>query len=84
MLMIHQQETGTLDADLRGSRGGGQGVRLHLLKNHKNIGVFSNTGPDPLKNHTVTKQTFNVETSSARQRNYSLCRFAGGPMMARF
>ena len=28
--------------------GGGQGVRTPL-KNHKNIGFLSNTGPDPLK-----------------------------------
>ena len=25
------------------------------LKNHKNIGFLSNTGPDPLKNHKATK-----------------------------
>ena len=24
-------------------------------KNHKNIGLLSNTGPDPLKNHKATK-----------------------------
>ena len=29
-------------------RGGGQGVRTPLLKNHKNIGFLSNIGPDPL------------------------------------
>ena len=27
------------------------------LKNHKNIGFLSNTGPDPLKNHKATKPT---------------------------
>ena len=27
----------------------GQGVRTFPLKNHKNIGFLSNTGPDPLK-----------------------------------
>ena len=32
--------------------GGGQGVRTPL-KNHKNVGFLSNTGPDPLKNHKV-------------------------------
>ena len=48
-----------------GSRGGGgQGVRTPL-KNHKNIGFLSNTGPDPLKNHKATKPTFNVGQSSA-------------------
>ena len=30
---------------------GGQGV-LNPLKNHKNIGFSSNTGPDPLKNRS--------------------------------
>ena len=33
---------------MRGSRGGRQGVRTPL-KNHKNKGFLSNTGPDPLK-----------------------------------
>ena len=37
------------------------------LKNHKNIGFFSNAGPDPLKNHKATKPTFNVGPSSALQ-----------------
>ena len=41
------------------------------LKNHKNIGFLSNTGPDPLKNHKATTPTFKL-------------RFAGGPMMTRF
>ena len=49
---------------LRLSRGGGQGVvpppHTHTLKNHKNIGFLSNTGPDPLKNHKATKPAFNV------------------------
>ena len=36
---------------LRRSVGGvGQGVRTPL-KNHKSIGIISNTGQDPLKNH---------------------------------
>ena len=38
------------------------------LKNHKNIGFLCNSGPDPLKNHKVTKSAFNVGPSSARQR----------------
>ena len=29
------------------------------LKNHKNIGFLSNTGPDLLKNHKATKPAFN-------------------------
>ena len=42
-----------------GSRGGGQGVRTPPpppLKNHKNTGFLSNTGPDPLKNHKLPSQ----------------------------
>ena len=57
-------------------RGGGQGVRTPL-KNYKNIGFLSNTGPDPLKNHKATKPTFNVEPSFK-------WRFAGRPMMTQF
>ena len=45
-----------------GSRGGGgAGGPDPTLKNHKNIGFLSNTGPDPLKNHKATKPAFNVE-----------------------
>ena len=40
-----------------------------LNKITKNIGVLSNTGLDPLKNHDATKAAFTVEPSSARQRN---------------
>ena len=54
------------------------------LKNHKNIGFFSDTGPDSLKNLKGTKPAVNVWPSSARQQNAILLwRFAGGPMMAR-
>ena len=45
---------------------GGQGVRTPL-KNHKNKGFLSNTGPDHLKNHIATKPAFNVGSSSASQ-----------------
>ena len=51
-----------------GSRGGTGGPDTPL-KNHKNIGFLSNTGPDPLKNHKATKLAFNVGPPSARQRN---------------
>ena len=47
---------------------GGEGPRPSL-KNHKAIGFLSNTVPDPLKNHKATKPAFNVEPSSASQRN---------------
>ena len=65
-------------------RGRGRGDRPPL-KNHKNIGFFSNTGPDHLKNHKVTKPAFNNVPSTVRQRNAISFkwRFAGGPMMAR-
>ena len=51
------------------------------LKNHKNRGCISNTGPDPLKSHKATKPAFNVEQSLARQGKW---RFAGRPMIAHF
>ena len=41
-----------------GSRGGDRGSGTSL-KNHKNKGFLSNTGPDPLKNHKATKPAFN-------------------------
>ena len=60
---------------MRGSKGGGgQGDLPPPLKNHKNIGFLSNTGPDPLKNKkkkqkkTTTKPVFHVGPSSACQR----------------
>ena len=44
------------------------------LKNEKNIGFHSNTGPDPLKNHKATKvskgakiRSFDVGPSSTHQ-----------------
>ena len=49
-------------------RGGEQGVRTPL-KNHKNIGFLSNSGPDPLKDHKATEPAFHVGPSSARQGN---------------
>ena len=39
------------------------------IKNYKNIALFSDTGPDPLKYHKATKPAFNIGSSSARQRN---------------
>ena len=47
--------------------GGGQGVGTPPpLENHKNIGVFCNTIPDPQENHKATKPAFIVGLSSAR------------------
>ena len=48
---------------------GDRGSRPPPLKNYKNIGFLSNTGPDPLKNHKATKPAFNVVPPSARRRN---------------
>ena len=45
------------------------------VKNHKNIGFLSNSGPDPLKNYEATEPAFNVGPSSARQRNAVLIAF---------
>ena len=50
---------------------GGRGQRVRYpppMKNHKAIGLLSNTGPDPLELHKATKSTFNVGPRSARQR----------------
>ena len=54
---------------MRGPRGGTGGPDPLPLKNHKNIGFLSNTGPDPLNNYKASKPAFNVEPSSLRQRN---------------
>ena len=51
-------------ADPEGGGGGGT-----PLKNHKNIGFLSNSGPDALKNYEATEPAFNVGPSSAHQRN---------------
>ena len=44
-----------LDCHARIQRGGAGGPDPPPLKNHKNIGILSNTGPDPLKKHKATK-----------------------------
>ena len=35
--------------------GGGQGFRTSILKNHKDIGFLSNTGPNPRKTKKTIK-----------------------------
>ena len=50
----------------------------------QNTGFPSNTCPDPLKNHKVTKPVLNVGSSSASGETPFKWRFAGGTMMARF
>ena len=55
---------------MHGSRGGDRGSGPPPpLKNHKNIGFLSNTGPDPLKIHKTMIPAFKVGPSSARQQN---------------
>ena len=48
----------------RGDRGSGP-----PLKNHKNIGFLSNSGPDPLKNYEATEPAFNGGPSLAHKGN---------------
>ena len=55
------KSTSTSCADPEGGAGG-----LDPLKNHKNIGFLSNTGPDSMKNHKATKPAFKVGPPSAR------------------
>ena len=38
-------------------------------KNYKNIGLLSNSSPDPLKNYEATEPAFNVVPLSARHLN---------------
>ena len=56
-------------ADPEGGGGGAGGLDPPSLENRKYVGFLSNTGLDPLKNHTATKSAFNVGPSSACQRN---------------
>ena len=49
--------------------GGSEYGPLPPLKNHKNKGFLSNTGPGPLKNHKDTGPAFNVGPSSAQKLN---------------
>ena len=53
-----------------GSRGSNRARTPNPPKNHKAIGFLSNTDRIPCKIHAkATKPAFNVEPSSARQRN---------------
>ena len=69
------------------SRGGDQGLGLPL-KNHKNKGFLSNSGPDPLKNYKASEPAFNVWPSSALQQNAILMAFRwradDGPLIVVF
>ena len=52
------------------------------LKNHNTIGLPSNAGPDPHKNHKVTEPAFNVGLSYVRQA--FRCWADVGPLMVVF
>ena len=54
------------------------------LKNHKNIGFLSNTGPDPLKITKVPSQHSMLGHYRYASKTPFKCRFTGGTMMARF
>ena len=63
-------------------RGGGGRGRTPL-KITKNIGFFSNTGPDPLKNHKAAKPAFNVGHYRSASETSFQWRFADRPIIAR-
>ena len=68
---------------VRGSKDGDRGFGPPPLKNHKNTGFLSITGPDPLK---ITKLP-NQHSILGHHRHASETpfkwRFAGGPMISR-
>ena len=75
LFIVVQPRTHVLHTRIQ--RGGEQGLSgTPALKNHKNIGFLSNTGPDPLKNHKAAKSAFNNGPPFK-------WRFAGGQMMTR-
>ena len=65
-----------------GSRGGTGSPDPPSLKNHKNIGSLSNTGPDPLKITKLPSQHSRLGHHRHASETQSKWRFAGGPMMA--
>ena len=54
------------------------------LKNHKNIGFLSTTGPDPLKIRKLSSQHSMLGYHRPASETPFKRRFAGGPIMARF
>ena len=60
----------------------GQGVRTHL-KNRKNIGFLSNTGPDPLQITKLPSQHSMLGHHRPAIETPFKRRFAGGPLMTR-
>ena len=71
---------------MRGSRVGTGGPDPPPLKNHKNKGFLSNTGPDPLKIEKLPSQHSMLGHHRPAPISETPCkwRFAGGPMIARF
>ena len=63
-------------------RGGGRGSGPPL-ENHKNIGFFSNTGPDPLKIVKLPSQLSILGHNRHASETPFKWRFAGGPKRAR-
>ena len=71
---------------MRGSRVGTGGPDPPPLKNHKNKGFLSNTGPDPLKIEKLPSQhsMLGHHRPAPISETPFKWRFAGGPMIARF
>ena len=69
-----------ITAVMSGSRGG-SGVSL---KNHKNKGFLSNTGPDSLKTTKLPSQHSMLGHYRPTSEKPFKWRFAGGPMMAAY
>ena len=67
-----------------GSRGGGGSGSGPHLKNHKNIGFLSNTGPGPLKITKLPGQHSMLGHHRHASDTPFKWRFPGGPMMVRF
>ena len=67
---VSESSTGLTRADPEEGTGGPD-----TLRNYKNIGFLSNTGPDPLKNHKATRPAFSDGQPSSRQRSAILMAF---------
>ena len=61
----------------------GTGGPYSPLKNHKNIGFLSNTGPDPLKITKLLSQHSMLGHHRPASETPFKWRFAGGSLMAR-
>ena len=70
-------------ADPEGGGTGGLGSPPPPLKNHKNIGFLSNTGPDPLEITKLPSQHSMLGHHLHASKTPFKWQFAGGPMTAR-